>query len=180
MMRKTIKKLFWAWEFEKEEAWLNELAARGLCLVAVGWCRYEFEECQPGAYSIRLELLENQPGHPESEKYLAFLDSTGAGHIGSYMRWVYLRKKKSDEEFSLFSDNFTRIKHLTRIMRLILTLGLLNLLAGAYNLFLFFAWESAVNGIGIFGLLFGLFILIGYAKLHKQRARLKADQQLFE
>jgi len=179
-MRKTIKKLFWAWEFEKEEAWLNEMAAKGLCLVAVGFCRYEFEECQPGAYSIRLELLENRPNHPESEKYLEFLESTGAEHIGSYMRWVYLRKKKSDGEFELFSDNPTRIKHLSRVMHLLLVIGLLNLFVGAYNLVLCFAWDSALSAIGTVNIILGIFAMIGYAKLHKQRTRLKADQQLFE
>ncbi len=179
-MRKTIKKLFWAWEFEKEEAWLNEMAAQGLCLVAVGWCRYEFEECQPGAYGIRLELLENRPNHPESEKYLEFLESTGAEHIGSWLRWVYLRKKKVDGSFELFSDNPTRIKHLTRVMQLILVVGLLNLFVGAYNLFLFFSLDSGVNMMGAINLILGIFTMVGYAKLHKKRARLKAEQTLFE
>ena len=41
-MRQTIHKLFWAWEFDKEEKWLNEMAARGLCLVSIGFCKYEF------------------------------------------------------------------------------------------------------------------------------------------
>ena len=27
--RKTIRKWFWVWEFEKEENWLNEMAANG-------------------------------------------------------------------------------------------------------------------------------------------------------
>lgn len=179
-MRKTIKKLFWAWEFEKEEAWLNEMAARGLCLVAVGWCRYEFEDCQPGEYGIRLELLENRPDHPESVKYLEFLESTGAEHVGSYMRWVYLKKKKSDGEFALFSDNSTRIRHLSRVMQLLLVLGLLNLAAGAYNLFLLFLLDSRVNSLGLINLAVGVFVMAGYARLHKQRTRLKAEQQLFE
>lgn len=42
-MRQTIRKLFWVWDFDKEEKWLNEMAAKGLSLVAVGFCKYEFE-----------------------------------------------------------------------------------------------------------------------------------------
>ena len=42
-MRKTIRKWFWAWDFEKEEKWLNEMAAKGLALVGVGFCKYEFD-----------------------------------------------------------------------------------------------------------------------------------------
>lgn len=40
-MRKVIRKVFMVWDFDKEEAWLNEMAAKGLSLVSVGWCRYE-------------------------------------------------------------------------------------------------------------------------------------------
>ena len=35
-MRQVIHKVFWAWESEKEQAWLNDMAAKGLALVAVG------------------------------------------------------------------------------------------------------------------------------------------------
>ena len=28
MMKQRIRKIFWAWEFEKEEEWLNEFAKR--------------------------------------------------------------------------------------------------------------------------------------------------------
>ena len=41
-MRKTIKKLFWAWEFEEEEQWLAAMAEQGFALKAVGFCRYDF------------------------------------------------------------------------------------------------------------------------------------------
>lgn len=50
---KKIHKLFWVWQFDNEENWLNEMAAKGLALVGVGFCRYEFEECTPGEYNVR-------------------------------------------------------------------------------------------------------------------------------
>jgi hypothetical protein len=34
--------LFWVWDFDKEEKWLNEMAAKGLSLVSVGFYKYEF------------------------------------------------------------------------------------------------------------------------------------------
>ena len=33
-MRQVIRKWFWAWEFDKEEAWLNDMAAQGKALVS--------------------------------------------------------------------------------------------------------------------------------------------------
>ena len=60
-MRKIIKKMFWAWEFEKEEKWLNEMSAKGLALVDYSWCRYSFEENEPGEYTNKIQLLEHRP-----------------------------------------------------------------------------------------------------------------------
>ena len=76
-MRKVIHKIWLVWDFDKEEAWLNNLAAQGLALVSVGFCRYEFEDCLPGEYTFRLQLLENNLPHPESQKYLSDQNRTG-------------------------------------------------------------------------------------------------------
>ena len=73
-MRKIIHKWFWPWDFDKEEAWLNEMVSKGLCMISYGWCRYEFEKCEPGEYSIRLQMLENSHSHPESEQYLELIN----------------------------------------------------------------------------------------------------------
>ena len=179
-MRKTVKKLFWAWDFDKEEEWLNEMAAKGLSLVSVGFCRYDFEETLPGEYGVRIELLENVVTDPESEKYIEFIESTGAEHVGTWLRWVYFRKKKTDGDFELFSDIDSKIKHLTRIMNFILVLAVANLLVGVGN---------TINGIvnipemvflHVINILLGLWALWGYFKLSKKRKKLKSEQNIFE
>lgn len=179
-MRKTIRKWFWVWDFDKEEEWLNEMAAKGLCLVSVGWCRYEFEDCVPGAYSVRLELLKEKPDHPESVKYMEFLEETGAEHVGSYMKWVYLRKKKADGEFQLFSDRESRIRHLTRIIQFVSVLAGLNLYFALYNLFLVYLWGSMVNLLGLVNLAISVLCGYGIFKLWSKRQRLKEEQRIYE
>ena len=74
--RKTIRKWFWVWDFDKEEAWLNEMAMNGWALESVSFCSYHFIRCQPGEYSVRLEM------HPYDEAYLSFMQETGAEYIG--------------------------------------------------------------------------------------------------
>lgn len=179
-MRKTIRKWFWVWDFDKEERWLNEMAARGLSLVSVGWCRYEFEDCIPGEYSIRLELLKEKPAHPESMKYMEFLEETGAEHVGSWMRWIYMRKKKADGEFQLFSDRESRIRHLTRIIQFIGVLTGFNLFAGLYNVFLFFIWHHGVSLLGLINLAISVMSFYGMMKLWRKRKTLKEEQRVFE
>ena len=180
-MRRTVRKWFWVWDFDKEEKWLNEMAAKGLCLVGVGFCRYEFEDCVPGEYAIRLERLEQRVSHPESVKYLEFLEETGAEHVGTFQnQWVYLRKKKADGDFQLFSDNDSRITHLGRIIAFVTAIVVLNYFIGLYNLFLVFYWGSTFNLLGIANLLIGILGSVGILKLHKKKKRLEADRQLFE
>ena len=68
--RKTVRKWFWVWDFDKEEQWLNEMAMSGWALVSVGWCSYTFEECEPGEYTIRLEM------HGADDSYISFMRET--------------------------------------------------------------------------------------------------------
>lgn len=180
-MRKVIHKVFLAWQAEKEEAWLNEMAAKGLALVAVGFCRYEFEDCTPGEYQYRIELLKYAPAHPESQQYIKFIEDTGAEQIGSYMRWVYFRKKTSDGPFDLFSDLSSRISHLNRIISLLFALSIFNLGAAIYNLIIAFTFPSLINGIaGAINLAVEIPLMIGLLKLTAKRDKLKKDQKIFE
>lgn len=178
-MRKVVHKLFWVWQFDKEEKWLNEMVAKGLCLVSVGLCRYEFEDCLPGEYKIRMELLENSPRSVESSQYISFIEETGVEQVGSCMRWVYFRKKAAEGPFELFSDNDSRINHLTRIIRFMLSMGVANLIVGFYNLFLCYYWQSELNFLGIVNLVVCVFLAVGSFGLMKKRRRLRTEQLLF-
>ena len=144
-MKKKIHKLFWAWEFEKEEKWLNDMAAKGLLLTYAGVFTYVFEDGEPGKYQYRLELLENAPKHFESQKYIEFMEETGAEHIGTVMRWVYFRKKASDAPFEIFSDISSRIEHMKRLQNLLTCLVVAELLIGTSNLMMGIVNHMAVN-----------------------------------
>ena len=157
------------------------MAAKGLALVAVGFCRYEFEDCTPGEYQYRIEFLKYVPTHPESQQYIKFIEDTGAEQIGSYMRWVYFRKKTADGPFDLFSDLTSRIHHLNRIISLLFTLGIVNFCTAANNLIIAFTFPSLINGIvGAIGLAVEILLMIGLVKLRAKRNRLKKEQNIFE
>lgn len=179
-MRQMIHKLFWIWEFDKEEKWLNEMASKGLCLVSVGFCKYEFEDCEPGEYQICLQLLDKMPRHPESQKYIEFLESTGAEHVGSFTRWIYFRKKATDGEFELFSDNASRIKYLFGVISLIALLTIANLIVGINNVFLATNLSSPINYLGIINIIISILGVFGSIRLLKKRRRIKQESQLFQ
>lgn len=179
-MRTTIRKFFFVWDFDKEEKWLNEMAAKGLCLVSVGFCKFEFEDCLPGEYKICLQLLDQLPRHPESQKYIAFMEETGAEQIGSFTRWVYFRRKASEGDFQLFSDNASRVKHLTAMLSFVALVVILNLFIGLENLVIAIFSGFPGNYLGLINLAIGLIGLPGTIKLWKKRNRIKKESQLFE
>lgn len=57
-MSKVVYKAFPLWDWEKEAAWLNEMSRQGWQLCRVGWCRYEFEQGEPGRWQYQLEMLQ--------------------------------------------------------------------------------------------------------------------------
>ena len=179
-MRKTIRKWFWVWEFDKEEQWLNEMAAKGLALVGVGFCRYDFEDCIPGEYQVRLEMLKNHLQHEESRKYIQFIESTGAEQVGNYFRWVYFRKRTADGPFDLYSDLESRIRHLKRIIALVLPISGANLCIGFSNVGNAMRTGIGIANVGYLNLVIGILGCFGAWKLSKKRKRLEEEAQIFE
>ena len=180
-MRQVIRKWFWAWEFDKEEAWLNDMAAKGQALVSARYITYEFEESAPGEYAVRLEMLKDSPASAEGQQYIEFVESTGAEYIGKVMKWVYFRKKTADGAFELHGDNTTRIRHLKGIQRLLLPLTAVNVGAGLYNLCIGIAWNSPVNVVCA-GLSAAVSVLLfrGIYKLKEKKNWLQKEARLFE
>ncbi|MEA5049515.1 MAG: DUF2812 domain-containing protein [Eubacteriales bacterium] len=181
-MRRTIFKLFAIWNFDKEEKWLNEMSRNGLALVAVGYCNYTFEDSDPGEYTVRLELLENMPTHPESERYIRFVEATGAEYLGSVFRWVYFRKKCIQGEFNLYSDYPCRIRHLNRILFFI---GCLSpVIAINAVRFLFDLYEGLPDYFHLtIGILFSLFFALavyGFTRVSLMKRKLKREHRIFE
>ena len=180
-MRQVIRKWFWAWEFDKEEQWLNDMAAKGKALVSARYATYEFEDSTPGEYAVRLEMLEHAPDSPEGQQYIEFVESTGAEYVGKVLKWVYFRKKTADGEFELHGDNATRIKHLQGIIRLLLPLTAANVGVGLYNLGIGIAWNSPVNVVcACASAAVAVLLFLGIYKLKEKKNRLERDAQLFE
>ncbi len=116
--KKVEYRVFTIAQYLEEEQWLNDMAAQGWLLTGVFVFRYEFTQGQPGEYAYRLQMLERSPAHPESQRYLGFLQEMGVEYVGRCLNWVYLRRRTADGPFELFSDVASRIRHLRRIVRL--------------------------------------------------------------
>lgn len=133
-MKHIVRKAYW--NYEKEEEWLNEMSANGLALIDYSWFKYTFDETPKNEYTYRIELLKNSPKHPESLKYIEFLEESGVEVITSYMSWIYLRRKTADGEFEIYSDIESRISHYKKIVFIWTAFMWMELLIGFANIFI--------------------------------------------
>ena len=169
--RMTKYRWFWVWDFEREERWLNEMAANGWTLVEVGYCRYTFEKTDDNEYTVRLEM------HPFDEDYISFMEQTGAEYIGRVLQWIYFRKKSELGRFDIFSDLDSRISHLSKIHKMILMFGLANLIIGIANLL---SSRSINSAVAVFNLLVATLLMYGVGRMQGKIEYLENERQLRE
>lgn len=168
MERKIVKKWIWVWDFDKEEQWLNTMAQQGWVLDKVGFCRYEFIPCEPGTYTVRLEMREHD------EAYLSFMADTGAEYLGRVVQWIYFRKKTEDGSFDIFSDVDSRIAHLARMCQTMKVLGIANLVIGLANSL------NPVVDCGWVNLLVATLLMYALGRLEGKKEALEKDRLLME
>ncbi len=164
---KKVTRWWWAWNFDKEEEWLNNMAHSGYTLVDVKWIFYRFKKTEPDEYIIRLEYHENNP------EYIHFMEDLGAERISHYMGWNYYRRKSSLGEFDIFSDLKSKIEHLKSIERLILPIGIMNIGIGIAN-------SISITHIGFINLLLAALIFYGYGCIKTKREVMEKEMSLHE
>jgi hypothetical protein len=114
-MEKIIRKVFFVWEYEKEEQWLNDMSKKGWQLINATIFKYKFESGPSGEYTYRLELLEKGRRSKESTSYLNFLQETGIEMVGECKQWIYLRCKTTDGGFEPNNRTLYDLTHLLKI-----------------------------------------------------------------
>ena len=106
---------FWAWEDEKEEAYLRKMALDGWHFKSVifpGY--YTFEKDEPRNDFYRLDFLSN---YKDKDNYLQLFEDSGWSHVGEYGSWQYFRKTAVEgETLEIFTDNESKQKKYGRIL----------------------------------------------------------------
>ena len=113
----TVKKFhwYWAWQDEKEEAWLREQSLEGLHLKNVSFPSvYTFEEGEPTDYAYRLDYFIDRKDMPT---YLQIFEDAGWEYLGEMSGWQYFRTESVDGEApEIYTDNASKAKKYERLI----------------------------------------------------------------
>lgn len=113
----TISKFkwFWAWQDEKEENWLHEMATQGLHLRSVGLPgSYEFEMGEPRNDYYRMDYIVNRKDY---QNYLQLFKDAGWDHIGEMGGWQYFRiNTEGNAVPEIYTDRASKAQKYQRLM----------------------------------------------------------------
>lgn len=118
MEKKEIKKLWRFYsvaDYEKEEAFLNEMARAGWNLTAVGFCRYIFRRGNEGEFIYKLDMVERSESDEVKESYFNFLSECGIRVVGEFKDWIYLQKPASEGPFDMKNDTYAKLRHVNKV-----------------------------------------------------------------
>jgi len=118
-MDKVIKKFFFAWQLEKEKAFLEEKAKEGLLLKKVGFFRYYFEETESRdvVYQFDFQILHKKD---EAEYLSVYQDWEFVSRFGS---WYYFRKNNDGNSIELFNNIESKRKMFLRLLGILFIVG---------------------------------------------------------
>ncbi|MBQ3963333.1 MAG: DUF2812 domain-containing protein, partial [Erysipelotrichaceae bacterium] len=100
----------------------------------------------------------------------------GAEYIGRILQWIYFRKKSKPGRFDIFSDLDSKIAHLGRIHKTVLTLGFANLLIGIANLLIC----DSNSFTAVMNLLVATLLMYGVGRLQVKIEYLENERSLIE
>jgi hypothetical protein len=108
---KMMKKFKLYYDKDKEEAFLNDMSAKGYAMKRFFLGLYTFEKCQPGEYTYRVDLISDKTVEQRNELYDLVQDS-GGELVQTWGIWAFFRKKGN---FELYTDPESQIKQFRRI-----------------------------------------------------------------
>jgi len=108
-------KLFWAWQDDKEEAWLTQMSQEGLHLASLGFPGfYCFAPGEPANYVYRLDFFTDSKDY---KNYLQLFKDAGWEHLGRMAGWQYFRTLAGEGELpEIYSDLDSKVQKYRRLL----------------------------------------------------------------
>lgn len=111
--KKKVFKIFMPWNFEKEQAWLEEKAKEGW-LLERSFFNNHFVKAEPQEMVYRVDYFSLTSEKKEKE-YVALFEESGWEFVQNSFGWHYFRIPADKFDTDIYSDPQSRIDQLKRI-----------------------------------------------------------------
>lgn len=110
----TKRKWFWAWQDDKEEAWLSEMAKQGYHLISANFIgSYTFAVGEPKDTTYRLDFYFSN----DYEGYKQLFADSGWELVCVFGGWQYFRTEKDVETLpEIYTDKDSKVVKYQRVM----------------------------------------------------------------
>ncbi len=119
-MSKTIRKVFFVWQSDKEKIWLEDMAKLGYILKSLKLFKYEFDKCEPQdlVYQFDFQII----GKKAIPEYLEmFQDWILADSFGGW--YYFYKKRENNEKDEIYNDNESKRQMFNRILGFLIATG---------------------------------------------------------
>ena len=123
MEKQTLTKFKWffAWNDEREEAWLGEMARQGWHLRSPGlpgW--YHFDHGEPRSDTYRMDYILDRKDYAN---YLQLFRDAGWDHAGELGGWQYFRTAAQNGSFpEIYTDKASKAQKYRRVLTTLIVL----------------------------------------------------------
>jgi hypothetical protein len=106
---KKVFKIFWAWQDNNEEKWLNQMATKGWALQSYKFL-YNFEKIEPASYIYKLDYKASSD--EDLAEYKQIFADTGWEYVTRYGHWHYFRMLGTEETSpEIYTETNTKSKN---------------------------------------------------------------------
>lgn len=97
-MKKSKIAINWFVDFDKEEKWINGMAAEGWALWHTNGVIYRFKKCEPGEFIYQIDFDEER-SRKEVEDYVVFRSQCGDQFVHQWKRKLYWKRESASGPF---------------------------------------------------------------------------------
>lgn len=163
-MKKRVFKLFWAWQDNEENKWLEKMAEEGWELLKYNLMVYTFEKTEPKKYIYRTDFKSNQKR--DLQEYLTLFKDAGWEHVTEYAGWHYFRTEPGKAKIlDIYSDKGSKIEMFKRLLFFLL-MPFMGIILIAFSI-VFNSNFSHIKFMFVLKVVYVIFIfLLGYSVLN--------------
>lgn len=176
---KTVFKAIFAWEDEKEEKWLEQMAADGWKLISVAPYVYKFQRSEPERVIFRLDYkFTNDKDYQE---YLTLFKDAGWELFATFANWQYFKISPENHEIpEIYNSGKAKAQKYRRLLvgfipMLPIYMCLLNPAFGFFDFERYTTIRGFLTALYAFFGLFFLFMVFALIKVLNKIRKLESE-----